>query len=58
MGYLKFCSEFGIGQFDLAKIDVRGEKIEAVRQKYRLHADIDRELEWMGPMTDLPKKVG
>jgi hypothetical protein len=37
---------------------VRGEKIEAVRQKYRLHADIDRELEWMGPMTDLPKKVG
>lgn len=58
MGYLKFCSEFGIGQFDLAKIDIRGEKIEAVRQKYRLHADLERELEWMGPMQDLPKKIG
>ena len=58
MGYLKFCSDFGIGQFDLAKIDVRGEKIEAVRQKYRLHTDIERELEWMGPMKDLPKIVG
>jgi uncharacterized protein (DUF362 family) len=58
MGYLKFCSDFGIGRFDLSQIDVRGAKIEAVRQKYRLHADIDRELEWMGPMTDLPKRVG
>lgn len=58
MGYLKFCSEFGIGEFDLSRIDVRGEKIDAVRQKYRLHADIDRELEWMGPMQDLPKKIG
>jgi hypothetical protein len=37
---------------------VRGEKIEAVRQKYRLHADIDRALEWMGPIEELPKKIG
>jgi uncharacterized protein (DUF362 family) len=58
MGYLKFCSEFGIGQFDLGRIDVRGEKIDAVRRKYLLHADLERELEWMGPMTELPKKVG
>jgi uncharacterized protein (DUF362 family) len=58
MGYLRFCSEFGIGQFDLAKIDVRGEKIEAVRRKYQLHQDIERELQWMGPLTELPPRVG
>ena len=57
-GYLNFCGDFGVGQFDLSKIDVRGAKLEAVRRKYRLHADIERELEWMGPMEDLPPKVG
>ena len=49
MGYLRFCSEFGVGQYDLAKIDIRGEKLEAVRRKYQLHQDIERELQWMGP---------
>jgi len=58
MGYLKFCSDFGLGQYDLNQIDVRGEKIENVRRKYLLHADIERELEWMGPMKDLPPKLG
>jgi uncharacterized protein (DUF362 family) len=58
MGYLRFCSEFGVGQYDLAKIDVRGEKIQAVRRKYLLHQDIERELQWMGPLTELPPKLG
>jgi uncharacterized protein (DUF362 family) len=58
MGYLRFCSEFGVGQYDLAKIDIRGEKIEAVRRKYQFHQDIERELRWMGPMLELPTKPG
>ena len=58
MGYLRFCSEFGVGQYDLAKIDIRGEKIETVRRKYLLHQDIERELQWMGPMLELPSKLG
>jgi uncharacterized protein (DUF362 family) len=58
MGYLRFCGDFGIGQYDLSKIDVRGEKIASVARKYQLHRDIERELEWMGPMKDLPPKVG
>jgi uncharacterized protein (DUF362 family) len=58
MGYLRFCSEFGVGQYDLAKIDVRGEKLEAVRRKYQLHQDIERELQWMGPLLELPNKLG
>ena len=58
MGYLRFCGDFGVGQFDLTKIDVRGEKIAAVARKYQLHRDIERELEWMGPMKEIPPKVG
>ena len=58
MGYLRYCAEFGVGQYDLAKIDIRGEKIETVRRKYLLHQDIQRELQWMGPMLELPSKLG
>jgi len=57
-GYLNFCGDFGVGQYDLSKIDIRGAKLEAVRKKYRLHPDIERELEWMGPMEELPRVVG
>lgn len=58
VGYLRYCDQVGIGNYDLAKIDVEGESIAAVRRSYRLHADIERELEWMGPMRDLPPNLG
>jgi uncharacterized protein (DUF362 family) len=58
MGYLRYCAEFGLGQYDLAKIDIRGEKLETVRRKYQLHQDIERELQWMGPLLELPIKMG
>ncbi|MEN6601213.1 MAG: DUF362 domain-containing protein, partial [Bryobacteraceae bacterium] len=48
LGYLQYCSQCGIGQYDLAKISVRGAKIAGVMKKYRLHRDIERELLWMG----------
>jgi uncharacterized protein (DUF362 family) len=57
-GYLRYCAEQGVGQYDLQKIDVRGVKIDAVRRKYLLHKDIERELQWMGPLEDLPPKLG
>jgi uncharacterized protein (DUF362 family) len=58
VGYLTYCGTMGIGQYDLAKIDVRGAKIADVRRKYQLHQDIERMLQWMGPMTELPGKLG
>lgn len=58
VGYLNYCGTMGIGQFDLAKIDVRGAKIAEVQKKYQLHQDIERMLQWMGPMTELPGKLG
>jgi uncharacterized protein (DUF362 family) len=58
IGYLQYCSDFGVGQYDIARIDVRGETIAAIQKKYRLHQDTERELQWMGPITELPPKLG
>ena len=58
LGWMKYCGEAGVGQWDLSRIDVRGEKIAAVQKKYRLHPDIDLQLRWMGPMEELPPNLG
>lgn len=58
VGYLGFCAQSGLGQDDLSKIDIRGTKLAEVTKKYRLHTDIERELKWMGPMTEVPEKLG
>ena len=58
LGYLKWCGDTGVGVWDRARIEVRGERPETVRREYRLHADLDRMLQWMGPLTELPPKLG
>ena len=58
IGYLLYCWQAGVGQYDLNKIDVIGEKLAAVRKPYRLHHDIDKELKWMGTMTEVPAQLG
>lgn len=56
--YLNWCGEMGVGNYDLGKIEIRGESIDNVRKPYQMHGDIERELEWMGPLTELPPKLG
>lgn len=58
VGYLLYSGQVGLGNYDLQRIQIRGAALDAVRKKYRLHPDIDRELQWMGPMEDLPPKLG
>ncbi len=58
LGYVKYCSNVGLGQFDPAKIDVIGAAIADVKKQYRPHPDIERELQWQGPMTELPFNLG
>jgi uncharacterized protein (DUF362 family) len=50
VGYLAYCGQAGVGQYDLKKIEVVGASIPSVAKKYQLHPDIQRELEWMGPL--------
>ena len=57
-GYLNFCHQVGLGQYDLSKIDIRGEKLASVVKKYQMHKDVERELQWMGPMNELPPRLG
>ena len=58
VGYLTYCGQTGVGEYDLGRIDIRGAKIADVQRKYQLHRDIERMLEWMGPMRDLPPRLG
>lgn len=58
VGYLGYCGKCGLGQDDLSKIDIRGAKLADVTKKYRMHTDIERELKWMGPMKEVPEKLG
>lgn len=58
LGWMKYCGEVGVGQWDLSRIDVRGTQIAAVQKKYRLHPDIELQLKWMGPLEELPPNLG
>jgi hypothetical protein len=58
VGSLVYCYQAGLGQYDLDKIDVRGVKVADVRRTYRLHPDIEQQKQWMGPMEELPPRLG
>jgi uncharacterized protein (DUF362 family) len=58
IGYLKYCGSMGLGQYDLAKIDVVGPKLADIKKPYKMHPDIERELKWQGPMIELPFNLG
>jgi uncharacterized protein (DUF362 family) len=58
LGYLEWCEKVGVGAWSRDKIQLRGEEIARVQRKYRLHTDIDRMLQWQGPLTELPPKLG
>jgi uncharacterized protein (DUF362 family) len=50
VGYLAYCGQAGLGQYDLTKIQVEGASLASVARKYQLHPQIQKELEWMGPL--------
>jgi len=50
VGYLRYCAQVGLGNYDLGKIDIRGPKIASVQKKYRMNSDVDRQLSWMKPL--------
>ena len=59
VGYLRYCGQAGLGNYDLAKIDLRGTEIAQVQKKYRLAADVERQLRWMEPLdTDDGSWIG
>lgn len=57
-GYLIYCWQVGLGNYDTKQIDVIGENVAKVQKQYRQHGDLDRELQWIGPMNEVPPKLG
>lgn len=50
VGYLQYCHAVGLGNYDLAKIDIDGETIASVQRKYKMNANFGNEIQWMGPI--------
>lgn len=54
VGYLQYSAAVGIGNYDLRKIDIKGETIASVARKYEMSPNLNRELQWRGPIENAP----
>jgi len=53
IGYLNYCAQAGMGQFNLSKISVKGPDPRDFVIKYRLHDNIEEQMTWKeGLITD------
>ena len=52
VGYLTYCGQAGLGQYDLTQIDMRPVSVASYKRTYQLHSDHDQELMWMGAASD------
>ncbi len=50
IGYLKYCAETGMGQFDLNKIEITGEQLVNHIRKYKLPTSFERQMQWNMPL--------
>jgi len=52
VGYLTFCAKAGMGQYDISKIEITGEKLSGYIRKYELSRNLDKQLQWQIPLKD------
>jgi len=46
VGYLNYCADAGMGEWDLAKIEVVGQNLNDNIRKYQLNDNIEKQLIW------------
>jgi len=51
VGYMQYAAELGVGQYDLSKIDIRGEPPEAVKKTFKLHQSANDQLQWLNTLV-------
>ena len=51
VGYMQYAAELGVGQYDLSKIDIRGEQPEAVKKTFKLHQSANDQLQWLNTLV-------
>ena len=47
VGYLNYCSQNGMGQYDLSKIEVLGAAVKDHIKQYKLHDSVQQQYQWM-----------
>jgi len=52
IGYLNFCANAGMGQFDLDKIEIIGEQLSNHIKTYKLSRNIEKQLQWLTPLRE------
>jgi len=52
VGYLNYCGQAGLGQYDINQIEVRPGLLSAYPHAYKLHDTIATQLMWMGPALE------
>jgi len=50
VGYLNYCADAGMGEGDLAKIEIIGEQIKDHIKSYKLNDNIEKQLIWKQPL--------
>jgi uncharacterized protein (DUF362 family) len=51
VGYMQYAAQMGLGQFDLSKIDIRGEKPESVKRTFKLNQNANFQLDWLSDLN-------
>ncbi|MDR0796294.1 MAG: DUF362 domain-containing protein [Tannerella sp.] len=52
VGYLTFCGEAGLGQFNINKIEITGEKLSDHIRTYQLSRNIEKQMQWQTPLRE------
>ena len=52
VGYLTFCGDAGLGQYDINKIEIVGEKLANHIKTYQMSRNFEKHLQWQIPLRD------
>ena len=52
VGYLSFCADAGMGQYDISKIEIVGENLAKHVKSYQLSRNFEKQLQWMTPLRE------
>jgi len=52
VGYLTYCASAGLGQYNLDKIEIVGEKIAGFIKPYKMSRNFDKHLQWQTPLKE------
>ena len=52
MGYLNYCAAAGLGEIDMARMEILGERVADHVRTYKMADNVDQQLQWMKPLAE------